>query len=289
MTTNSVRVSAVMHAMFDGCDGVVECRSFHGGAPNGRLFSLLEDTDRIRAFWQEHQTHNLFWGVATRRDDRDGTLGNCLHLPAFFADCDFKLSSETTVRQRLTSFPLSPSAVIMSGGGLQPYWFLKEPVEVPAESERVRELLRRLAAYLDADIVAGEPARVLRVPGTLNNKYTPPRRVQVETFDPDRRYNPSDFDFLPALPIRTTAPPVDLSKVINESRNVTLYKLARALKGKKLPDAAIVSAVRTVNSECCAPPLEEWEIKQVLHNALTQPDRPMTPGRVRMEVAADAR
>jgi hypothetical protein len=66
--------------------------------------------------------------------------------------------------------------------------------------------------------------------------------------------------------------PIDLSKVINEFRNVTLYKLARALKGKKVPDCVVVSAVRTANTECCAPPLEDWEVKQILHNALTQPE-----------------
>lgn len=277
-----------MHALFSACDGVLEFRSFNAGGLNGRLFTALENTDAIRAFWKAHQAHNLFWGCATRRDDRDGTLANCLHLPALFVDADFKLSTEATVRERLAAFPLTPSLVVMSGGGLQVYWLLREPAEVQTEAERLRDVLRRLAASLDADIVAGESARVLRVPGTLNRKYEPPRRVMLESFDPDRRYNLSDFDWLPSEPARAISQPIDLSTTVGELRNHTLYRLARALKGKRLPDAVIVSTIRCVNAECCAPPLEDWEVKQILGNALSQPDRPLPAAtRVRVEVAAD--
>jgi hypothetical protein len=35
-----------------------------------------------------------------------------------------------------------------------------------------------------------------------------------------------------------------------------------------------------VNGECCRPPLEEWELRLVIHNALTQPDRPFSASRM---------
>lgn len=276
----AIRISDVMRALFADCRGAIEFRAFDAGGCCGRLFAQLEaDLDQIRTFWQTHQAHNLYWGVSTRRDDRDGTLANCLDLPAVFADCDFKLSSEATVREQLAAFPLSPTLVIASGGGLQPYWFFREPADVPAEADRLRDLLRRLAAYLEADIVAGEPARILRVPGSVNIKYTPGRTVCVEAFAPERRYNPSDFDWLPAMPVRAASQSVDLSKVIGEFRNTKLYVLARTLKAKHLPDCMIATTITVLNAECCAPPLEDLEVTQILHNALTQPDRPCPQGR----------
>jgi len=268
------RVADVLHALYSSCEGVIEFRAFNVNGITGRLFAALEDADTIRAFWVKHKADNLYWGIATRRDDRDGTLANCVHLPALFADLDFKLSSEVAIRATLAAFPLPPSLVVLSGGGLQPYWLLREPADVQQESVALRDVLRRLACHLTGDVVAGEPARVLRVPGTLNAKYTPPRVVRIEEFKADRQYNISEFDFLPAEPIRSASQPIDLAKTIGELRNQTLYRLARALKGKQLPDAMIVTTLRQVNVECCAPPLEEWEMRQVLRNALTQPDRP---------------
>lgn len=280
-----VRVSEILHALFGDCRGVIEFRAFDASGCQGRLFAPLEDLDQIRAFCRTHQARNLYWGVATRRDDYDGTLANCLDLSALFADCDFRLSSEAAVRARLAACPLAPTFTIASGGGLQPYWSFREPEDVSTDPERLRDLLRRLAAYLEADVVAGEPARILRVPGSMNSKYTPPRLVRVEAFATARRYNPSDFDWLPPMPVRGANQPIDLSKVIGEFRNANLYRLARALKGKHLPDTMIVTTIQTVNAECCTPPLEGWEVKQILHNALTQPDRPRAGRRISCEVS----
>src|SRR5262245_41788702 len=94
---STVRISEVLHALFENCDGVVEFRAFGPPGLTGRLFAHLQDLDTIRTFWVAHQQENLFRGVATRRDDHDGTLENCLQLPALFADCDFKRSSEQDV------------------------------------------------------------------------------------------------------------------------------------------------------------------------------------------------
>ena len=59
---------------------------------------------------------------------------------------------------------------------------LQEPLDLQDQADRTlaASLLRRLAHYLDADLQAAEPARVLRLPGTQNFKYDPPRHVVVE-------------------------------------------------------------------------------------------------------------
>ena len=74
---------------------------------------------------------------------------------------------------KLTDFPLEPSIIVRSGGGLHCYWLFREPIELQNESERIKSTLRRLARAVDGDLQAAEPARILRLPGTLNHKYTP--------------------------------------------------------------------------------------------------------------------
>jgi hypothetical protein len=65
------------------------------------------------------------------------------------------------------------------------YWPLGRPVPVTdGNREALRDLQRRWVAYVGGDLGAADLARVLRVPGTCNTKYDPPRLVQVVWFDP---------------------------------------------------------------------------------------------------------
>jgi hypothetical protein len=170
---------ALFSALFAGCDGLVELRALPSKA---RIFARPDATAVLEQFLSDHREENCYFGVATRRDATGGDLAHCLHLGALFADVDFKRTPEAGARDRLARLALPPSAVVHSGGGLHLYWCLREPVGLPDEAERAKALLRRLAFALGGDLAAAEPARVLRVPGTLNRKpeYGAPRPVALE-------------------------------------------------------------------------------------------------------------
>lgn len=168
---------AFFTGLFDGLAGVNEFRALPRAE---RTFCEVGDEAAIAAFLAAHRWENLYFGVATRVDATGGALSNCLALPALFVDLDFKISSEAESRQRLASFPLMPSLVVATGGGLHCYWRLREPLDLRKDAGRARALLRRLATHLGADLAAAEPARILRIPGTYNFKYDPPRRVELE-------------------------------------------------------------------------------------------------------------
>lgn len=132
---------------------------------------------------------NIFVGVAIRSNSHSGTLKDCVELHALFADLDFKSTDEARTRQRLAEFPLPPSISVMSGGGLQPYWLMDPPVLFKdADPAYVKAVLRALAVKIGADLGAATPERILRIPGTLNHKYNPPRDVVIEVWQPERRY-----------------------------------------------------------------------------------------------------
>jgi energy-coupling factor transporter ATP-binding protein EcfA2 len=96
-------------------------------------------------------------------------------------------------------------AVIGSGHGFQVWWLFREPwiLESVEERERAAALLRRFQATMRAHAaIRGwvidstyDLARVLRPPGTINRKPgLLPIPVTLERIEPDRRYDPIDFE-----------------------------------------------------------------------------------------------
>lgn len=203
-------VRDVLGAIVGDSSGLVEMRAFGGpgAAAITRCFASLSDVSTLAAFVaQNRATLDVYFGVATRRDATSGSAENCLHLGALFVDVDFKDADEATLRGCINDSPLSPSIVIFTGGGLHLYYLLDQPQPATA----LKPLLRRLARYVSGDLAAAEPARILRVPGTLNHKHRPPVLVRIEQFEPTRRYALADFDdVLPEEPFvvadRSAAP-----------------------------------------------------------------------------------
>lgn len=177
MTANTATTATFFNALFQPGDGWIELRALPSLA---RTFVKPGDIAGIQRFVQHHWDEDCYFGVASRKDSTSGRLENCSVVRAVFADIDFKTySSEDAAIRAIESFPLTPSFMVHSGGGLHVYWLLSEPVVLPYKAAAFRELLRRTAAAIGADMASAEPARVLRIPGTLNHKYTPAREVRL--------------------------------------------------------------------------------------------------------------
>ena len=232
------------------------------------------DSRGIRRFLKQHRKENLFFGLATRREQGDGSLANCVEVWALWCDLDFKDLPEAEARRRLAVFALAPSIIIHSGAGLHVYWLLQTCVSVQ-QNDSLRDVLRRLACAIGGDLSAAEPARILRVPDTLNYKYDPPRDVTIERFKPNRLYDLADFEaVVPVAPQPGPKAPFKAPDIIPlHARNTTLYRLARSLHARGLSQAAILAALREENSAKGRPPLEDAEVQQVAAHAFIQSDR----------------
>ena len=112
----------------------------------------------------------------------------------------------TTLRKKLNLPP--PSAVVDSGGGLQVYWISKTPL-LPHEwtpyAQGLKDLLLANNFKFDPTCTA-DIARVMRMPGTYNAKYSPAPIAQLLTATV-KLYDFAALDFLKqhagAAPART--------------------------------------------------------------------------------------
>lgn len=250
--------------LFRGQEGYLDVRAFRQDKRDPLTWRIpVADVAAIDEVLQKHADRNLYFGPTLRKTDANGTKENCHPLRLLFADFDFKDVSEAEARQRLGAFRLQPSALLHSGFGLHVYWLLSEPVEHDA----AKKLLRKLAETLGADLGSAEPAHVLRVPGTRNYKYDPPRDVVLETLTP-LCYSVEEFTkalgLAPATP--THAPTKRRSAEIHVDRNIALTRLAGALRRQGLDFDAILAALRKHNAEHVHPPVDDQELKQIVRS-----------------------
>ncbi len=100
------------------------------------------------------------------------------------------------------SLAVAPSAIVDSGGGYHGYWLLAEPFVLgsQADRERARRLQANWVNYVASDPASKDLARALRVPGTTNHKYQPPRPVTLLEADFKRLYHLPDLEVLARPP-----------------------------------------------------------------------------------------
>lgn len=223
-------------------------------SPKGvkRHFVALPNLDRdaVRRFADEHQDANLYFGAASRRTTESGRRENCRYLGTLYADIDFLSERHkdgiepAEAWRRLWSFGLSPSAIVETGGGLQPYWFLREPVDLDDTEAAwtVVRILKAIASVLGADSKVAELARILRLPGTWNLGYTPKRLAELNNFSFGNRYDLGDFTSLLSIDVEAEEVPgndaaaiiehdIDLNERIERARTY-LDKMPGAVAGE---------------------------------------------------------
>jgi len=159
---------------------------YEPGAPSLRL-DLVEANRRKL---------NVYFGAASRTGPGKGDRTHIAGLHAFYIDYDFKLAPPDRFYALIAAFPLLVSIIVATGGGYHAYWLLRDFFTFGSAGafELAKSLLRKLAIRLEADIAAAEPVRILRVPGSYNHKYDPPRLVSVKHFDSAARYSIAQFE-----------------------------------------------------------------------------------------------
>lgn len=113
-------------------------------------------------------------------------------IPMLFIDCDTLEDSSKAGKalpndkrgavQVLQALTVPPSVLVDSGHGIHAYWLLDKPLQPEEGKKTLKAFARSIAqvtGWAGLDIGASEPARVLRLPGTLNHKEEPPLEVRM--------------------------------------------------------------------------------------------------------------
>ncbi len=147
---------------------------------------------------------DVYVGVLLRRR-RGGGRDACERSHLAFVEID-----RPDGAQRLARHRCPPTMVISSGGSpghAHAYWQLHESISL----EDLETANRRLAVRLGGDLACVDAARILRPPTSWNRKHTPPTRVELLEFQPNRCYTLADLTAslgAPSLEPRSAKPPV---------------------------------------------------------------------------------
>lgn len=189
----------------------VEARTLR---PDGRPGPRLWDADPARLARRAlalKDNLNVYYGMNPRRDG-GGKKADVTSIGTLYADVDNKhfADGRAGAVAALAAFPLPPTWIIDSGGGLQPSWqlFAALPLTGPDDPlvARVEGLQSRLYTRLGHLDSVQDLSRILRLPATLNHKYDPARPVRIVHHDPDAAYTLADFEVLLPAPVEAPRP-----------------------------------------------------------------------------------
>ena len=272
--------------LFEGCNGYIELRAIKEGGITKQCFISLDGSwqsigEEVDKFCEKYKNRNLYFGLSTR-DGKGGAGENVVSIQCVWAEIDFKNIKEDKVKGVLDCFPLKPSIVVNSGGGLHLYFLLDKPVDLTIGSEFrgtdvrkvndwIRLELNKLGECALDDI--GDIPRIIRLPNTKNHKY--PDKPLCEIIEIND-YTYSFVDLLEKIPVSVGASMVDTyKKPLKElysgskegSRNTDMTRLIGSWVSDGLGFDECLEIARAVNSKN-NPPLPEKEVEAVIKSIL---------------------
>lgn len=159
---------------------------------------------------------NVYFGVhpTTHHKDaghratiKDIAVVNCLYGDYDAKDYD---GDKAAALAHVQGLPLPPPILIASGGGYQGYWPLEVPYILATDDDRRQadSIQKRWVTYTGGDESVKDLARVLRVPGSHNQKYDDKPLVFFEWVDVACCYRLDDLvAMLPPEPVREAYTP----------------------------------------------------------------------------------
>lgn len=249
---------------------MVEATQFLGRLHRGGQWAYLWTQPRKRSLWYpagrslpslNGSTRDAYFGVhpsyKAKGEFKRAEIGDIELIGSLFADIDAKDfgGDKDAALAHVQELDPAPSAVVDSGGGYHAYWFLSEPFPLDDDLARQRaiRLQRAWVRFTGGDQGSKDIAHILRLPGTLNHKYDPPRPVQFVTCNLDECYTlvnlescvrdildratqparpatvPSGRDLSPYVQRAIDDEVLRVSRAVKDTRNTTLNLAAFAL------------------------------------------------------------
>ena len=172
-------------------EGFAEVRGinrFTGKAKQWFLYWPQESTEFGSLIDEHREDYNLFGGVLLRHR-KVGTAAECEpYTHWLWADLDEKTGLDFDA---VLGSPFRPAMVVDSGHGWHVYWQLERPMPI----DDARLAMRSIADKMGGDFV-DDPARILRIPGTINWKdEKSPKIARLIYYHPEIHVRTEDLTF----------------------------------------------------------------------------------------------
>jgi len=173
-TTETQEFISLLHG---GCGDLLVIREIDKQSKARNVFKRL---DSALTYIPPTNT-NVYIGMFGH-NSKDATADTATSAGAVWADFDDTGdAAEVMARIRSAGLP-NPSIIVSSGHGIHAYWLLAKRAR-PGE---VVPVLKALAAALDSDSSVCDAARIMRLPGSLNLKYSPAVPCSIRSLSPLR-------------------------------------------------------------------------------------------------------
>lgn len=221
--------------LFAGCDGLAVCLNHKAAGKQKGMISAwytVEDGMAARLIAEANrlssQSRDVYFSTCPARKAPAINPDKCrirqqdvACIPAYFMDVDTSTDEAKAGKrvpaniaqavEALMQLPCSPSALVQSGHGIHAYWLLDQPAP-PSAAPAMRAFADAVAASIgfpELDTHATEPARILRVPGTMNYKNGGMLPVRLLDEGTGERYSAAALDAFaaehaPAKPVAST-------------------------------------------------------------------------------------
>lgn len=288
-------IARFVMTLFDS-DDIVEVRALRGQGESAqewcRAAELLDPKTGIRLWIDRHvvEKWNVYVGVNPRARMGGASAEDVALAKAYFVDFDGGATPEQAATIIAGAGLPPPSLLVASGGGSHAYWKLTGTV---TDWSTWRGVQKRLIALLGTDRVVHDPPRIMRLPGTLNFKYSPAvecrivcvgdavRTIGVAPVEETVRYLPGRA---PETPESVDSQwQARLSKATREfltsgapqgRRNAELFKAACDLAGNGATFEQALSLLLDPARGCG---LEDWEVEGTVRSAFARPRSPSKP------------
>lgn len=222
-----------------------------------KFLSFLGRGGKYQYFWRDSQTDTI-WFPAGRIDEipprrrsnifkgtvyfsinpskreikngaKRGSKDNIAAVNCFYSDFDVK---DGVTLEEINSLDPEPSIIVSSGGGWHCYWLLNKPIKIKniKHYNELNKIHHKWVRFIGSDDGAKDLTRILRVPGSKNPKYDPPREVEFLKVDFNLLY---DFEELVKL----------LSDGSTANGSTTKNKKHKAFDPQLSPDASIETKI----------------------------------------------
>lgn len=227
----------LLGAIVDGRDdGFLEIRwkPIDGSGMRRRFFYATETREFVREARRLASTADVYVGATLRTHRDDGGKRSVAPSRFVWADVD-----SADAIERLRAFPVPPAFVIASGSAtnLHAWWIVRERLTV----DQIEAANQRLAHALGADARSTDAARILRVPGTMNHKTSPPRPVLALGVNSGE--TPSIAQLagnLPAPPVQRAAPVPRAATTFDPLRSIPATEYVERLTGATVPRSRLI-------------------------------------------------